>query len=83
MRTPVIRIGNSRGIRLPKAILAQCNIQGEVDMEVKGHTVVIKPVVATSRAGWDEAFKSMAQHGDDVLLDNDVIDVDEDEWTWE
>jgi antitoxin MazE len=44
MKTRLVPIGNSRGIRLPKAILEQCQITGEVDLAVKGRKIIMTPV---------------------------------------
>lgn len=84
MKTSIIRIGNSQGIRIPKAFLEQCRLKKEVDLEVRGANLVVRPVVA-SRAGWDEAFRSMAERGDDRLLDADAHSQtiwDKTEWRW-
>ncbi len=68
MKTTVVRIGNSRGIRLPKAILKECRLEGEVELEVKKGRLIVWPA-AKPRRGWGEAFRRMALKGDDVLLD--------------
>lgn len=83
VKTRIIRIGNSQGIRIPKPLLEQSGLQGEVELEIKDKTIIIHPATA-SREGWDEAFQTMAEHGDDALLDADVIasDWDEEEWEW-
>lgn len=84
MKTHVVRIGNSRGIRLPKAILTQCKLEDAVELEVEDNRLVIRPATA-SRAGWGEAFAAMAKRGDDKLLDRDTLkptDWDKREWRW-
>jgi len=69
----VIKIGNSKGIRLSKTLLEKYNIQDTVELILeKGH-IVIKPL-SRPRKGWEEAFKKMAENGDDRLLINDVFD---------
>jgi len=55
MQTPVISIGNSKGLRIPKAILKQCGIQGMVDLRVTDEGLIISPV-NKARAGWEEAM---------------------------
>ncbi|GAB6064103.1 AbrB/MazE/SpoVT family DNA-binding domain-containing protein [Deferrisoma palaeochoriense] len=80
----IIRIGNSQGIRIPKPILEQCGLRGEVILEPSEGRLVIRP--AKPRQGWDRAFRAMAASGDDALLDPDGItwtSWDEDEWEWE
>ncbi|MCC5789139.1 MAG: AbrB/MazE/SpoVT family DNA-binding domain-containing protein [Opitutales bacterium] len=84
MKTSLIRIGNSRGIRLPKPLIEQCGFGDEVDLEVKGQQLVIRPLECT-RSGWEEAFAEMAKHGDDKLSDREGMSTstwDEEEWEW-
>jgi len=83
MKTRIVRIGNSQGIRIPKPLLEQTGLAGEVELEVQDSTIVIKPV-GLPREGWDEAFSEMAERGDDELLDPIVVDAEwaDSEWTW-
>jgi antitoxin MazE len=84
IKTSVIRIGNSRGIRIPKAILEQCNLEGDVELEARGDHIVVRST-AKPRAGWDEAFQTMADRGDDTMLDGDALvetSWERDEWEW-
>jgi len=82
MRANLVRIGNSRGIRIPKPLLQQTGLQGEVEIEVRGEQLVIRPA-AHARAGWAEAFARMAERGEDTLLDRErQTKWDESEWRW-
>jgi antitoxin MazE len=83
MRTRIVRIGNSQGVRISKRLLEQTGLKEEVEIEVEGNTLVIRPVTGP-RAGWAEAFQAMSREGDDALLDEEVIPTrwDEDEWRW-
>jgi antitoxin MazE len=84
MKTRIVRIGNSRGVRIPKPLLEQSGISDEVEMEVEDRQIVIRPVVHP-REGWASAFKEMAERGDDALLDPDVggsPEWDDEEWEW-
>ena len=83
VKTKVIRIGNSRGIRIPKVILDQCHINDEVEIEINEDCLVIKSL-RTAREGWDSAFQKMHESKDDVLVMSDIIpnDFDQDEWEW-
>ncbi len=73
MRVDVVKVGNSRGIRLPAAVLKQCGIGTTVELEVQNNRIILKPV-HTPRQGWALAFKRMAQVGDDQLLIPDELD---------
>lgn len=80
METPIIKIGNSRGLRLSKSILEQYNIHDKVELILeKGH-IIIKPI-AQPRQGWDKAFQKMHQSGDDTPLMADIFD-DENPEEW-
>jgi antitoxin MazE len=84
MKTRIIKIGNSQGIRIPKVLLEQSGLGEEVELEVHDAQIVIRPA-ERPRQEWEEAFRSMAEHADDQLLDEDVTGQsrwDEDEWQW-
>ncbi|MBI3184977.1 MAG: AbrB/MazE/SpoVT family DNA-binding domain-containing protein [Myxococcales bacterium] len=84
MRASIIRIGNSRGIRLPKTVLDECGLVGEVELKVRRGQIVILPV-SKARKGWDEAFQRMAERRDDRLLDREALprsDWERAEWEW-
>jgi antitoxin MazE len=84
MKTRIVRIGNSQGIRIPKPLIEQAGLSGEVEISVQGDTLVIQSV-KRPRAGWAAAFAEMARHGDDTLIDEvpPTLDRwDEDEWEW-
>ena len=73
MQADVVKIGNSRGIRIPAALLKQCGIGNKVELEVTQNQIVIKPV-STPRQGWAAAFARMHQAGEDKLLISENLD---------
>jgi len=80
MEIPIIRIGNSKGIRLSKTVLEQYHITDRVDLVMEEDCIVIKPLTKP-RTGWDEIFSQMHENGDDQLLIPDVFpDEDSEEW---
>jgi antitoxin MazE len=84
MRARIVRIGNSHGIRIPKSILEATGLSDEVELEVGEDRLVVR-AVRRPREGWEARFASMAEAGDDRLLDAEVIETsswDEDEWEW-
>ena len=84
MRLKVVQIGNSRGIRLPKPMLEQAGIDQEVEIEIQGNTLVLRPVRKSARQDWSRAFQMMAEHGDDQLLEGSEVrtDWERSEWEW-
>ena len=80
MKIPIIRIGNSKGIRLSKSVLEQYQITDSVDLVMEEDSIVLKPVTKP-RIGWEEAFSAMHENRDDQLLIPDVFpDEDLEEW---
>ncbi len=83
MKSTIRNIGNSKGIILPQNILKECQIEYEVNVEVRDKTIVISPIEDQKRKGWAEAFQEMAKNGDDELIIPDVFeDEDFSDWTW-
>lgn len=83
VKTHLIKIGNSRGIRIPKPLLDRFGFGEEVELAVQRNQLVIRPA-QRARHGWDKQFGLMAEHSDDRLLDETILtqwDVDEWEWT--
>ncbi len=82
VRTRIVKIGNSQGIRIPKLLLEQSGIHEDVEIEVQGDCLTIRKAQCW-RAGWDEAFAAMAENQDDVLLDDvNTTDWDQSDWEW-
>lgn len=84
VRTRIIKIGNSRGIRIPKALLEHAGLSEEVELEAQQNQVVIR-AAGKPRQGWEAVFRAMAEHGDDQLVDEDLTSRtswDEEEWEW-
>lgn len=84
MKTRIIKIGNSRGIRIPKAFLDQADLQDAVEISIEKDSLVIRRSKPT-RSGWDRAFSEMAMNEDDLFPDDGEIadhSFDEMEWEW-
>lgn len=84
MKARVVRIGNSQGIRIPKAVIEQCHLHGAVDLEIQQGQLVIRSA-SKARAGWSQAFEQMHRHGDDLLVDREsalTSKWDRNEWAW-
>jgi antitoxin MazE len=83
MRTQLVRVGNSKGLRIPKAVLEQLSIADVVEMDVRGDTLVVRRGGAP-RDGWDKAFAAMASAGDDMDPADtpSLSSFDSEEWEW-
>ena len=73
MEASIIKIGNSKGLRLSKSILGKYNITEKVEIILENDRIILKPI-EKPRNMWEAAFKKMHLENDDQLLDNDVLD---------
>jgi antitoxin MazE len=84
MKTRIVRIGTSQDVRIPKPLIEQAGVSGEVEITVQDGSLVIKSI-AKARAGWAAAFREMARLGDDALIDEGSPSLScwgENEWEW-
>lgn len=82
MRAEIIKIGNSKGLRIPKTLIEQCGFKNVVDLRIEDHSLVISPL-KNLREGWEDSCKKMAQNNEDMLLDVGSIENSWDnEWEW-
>lgn len=82
MKTELIKIGNSRGIRIPKPLIDQCGFRKTVELRVEDDNLIISPE-HQPRQGWREAFRSAdAGHQEERLLPDFPNAFDEEEWQW-
>ncbi|HYG41005.1 MAG TPA: AbrB/MazE/SpoVT family DNA-binding domain-containing protein [Cytophagales bacterium] len=80
MEVSIIQIGNSKGLRLNKAILDRYKIKDKVELIFEKGQIVLKPI-EEPRKGWDKAFKKMHESGEDKLFISDVFEDESfDEW---
>ncbi len=83
IRTRLVKIGNSQGVRIPKVLLEQLQLTDAIELEVQDNQLIVRPSKAV-RVDWAAQFQQMAQHGDDQLLDADIINAqwEDTEWHW-
>jgi len=81
MQVNVVKIGNSKGIRIPKKVLDQCQVDETLDLNVQDNVIMLTPMHKHPREGWAESAKLCHERGDDKLLIPDVLDDDQD-WEW-
>ncbi len=73
MKIPIIKIGNSKGLRLSKVILEKYEIKDNAELILEEEQIVIRPIKEV-RKNWDTAFSEMAKKSDDTLMIDDVFD---------
>ncbi len=78
MRTTLRKVGNSRGVIIPAALLAACEMEAEVDIRLEGKALLISPV-KEPRAGWFEGYQP---EGDSDVLAALPADEGTEEWVW-
>lgn len=82
MKSQIIQIGNSQGVRIPKVLLEDSGITREVDLELHPDGILIRNA-QKPRSGWDEAFKAMAENeDDDAAGDTASTEFEKREWQW-
>jgi antitoxin MazE len=82
MKARLIRIGNSRGVRLPKPLIEEAGLGDEVEIRVRGSAIVIL-ASRTPRAGWAEAARELEKREQTELLDDPTpTRFDQEEWEW-
>jgi antitoxin MazE len=81
-RTRIVRIGNSRGIRVPKALLDQAQLPEDVELQAEPGRLIVR-AAREPRAGWAEAAQVMRARNDDQLtLEPSGTRFDREEWEW-
>jgi antitoxin MazE len=84
MKSRIVRIGNSRGVRIPKPLIEETGLGEEVEIQVEGNRLIIAPA-GRPRADWAASFREMARMEDDTLIDGEVqirTVWEGDEWEW-
>ncbi|MEM5277012.1 AbrB/MazE/SpoVT family DNA-binding domain-containing protein [Cupriavidus taiwanensis] len=82
MKATIRKMGNSQGVLIPKAILAQLGLENEVEMEIVNDTLVLRRPRQAPRQGWAEASRQIAATGDDTLVLGDLPNADDAELKW-
>jgi len=80
--TMLTKIGNSQGIRIPKPIIKQADLEGkEIEFEVVEEGLLLKPV-KKKRQNWEKDIASKLQGQDEAVDEAMLNDTDLDEWEW-
>ena len=83
VKTRIVKIGNSQGIRIPKMFLDQLGFGTEAELALEQDQLVLRPA-QRPRQGWEAQFRAMAERGDDMLLDVESSSTtwDDEAWAW-
>jgi antitoxin MazE len=81
VKARIVAIGNSQGIRIPKPLLEQAGLAGEVELHAEEGRIVIAST-HHARSGWAEAAAALNASQDDGLLDTPAPRFDHEEWEW-
>jgi antitoxin MazE len=82
MRITIRRIGNSKGMIIPTAMLQQVGLDTEADVSVEDGALVVRVPSKPVRSGWAEASQSIAKHEDDALVLPEFANADDQDLTW-
>jgi antitoxin MazE len=83
LRTQLVRIGNSQGIRIPKSVIQLIGLLNEVELLVEGDRLVVRNLPPMHRKGWEERFAVLVGAGEEASLGEPEIETwEEQEWTW-
>lgn len=81
-KTRIVRIGNSRGIRVPKALLDEAQLPDEVELHAEPGRLVVQ-ATRRARTGWAKAARAMRDRAHDALLEEPTATrFDQEEWEW-
>ena len=81
MKAQIIKIGNSHGIRIPKSVLEETRMSGEVELEVTPEGILIRNL-KKPRSDWDAAFRALNERDDDVTLARPATRFEQKDWQW-
>lgn len=80
MRTNLIKIGNSKGVRITSNIIKECELGNEIEIKVLDKKVIIE-AIKEPRSNWNNSFEKMHKNKEDVLINESSNDFDKD-WEW-
>ena len=80
MKSNLIKIGNSKGVRIPSNIIKECEFDNEVEIKVVDKKLIIE-AVKEPRSNWNKSFEEMHKKNEDILLIENGNAFDKD-WEW-
>ncbi len=82
MEVAIRKMGNSRGVLIPKPILAQLGLEGAADLQVRDGVIEIRPICRHPREGWAKDAEQLAQEGEDALVWPEFANQGDDDLVW-
>ncbi len=82
MHVTIRPFGNSKGVIIPKPLLAQVGLQDEAEIEVQDGALILRPLKAPTRQGWAQAAQALAASGEDEQELGAQPLASEDDWQW-
>lgn len=82
MRIAIRRIGNSKGMIIPAALLEQAGLESEADVTVEEGALIVRAPAKSVRSGWAQASAQLARDGDDALLIADIVNEADEDLVW-
>jgi antitoxin MazE len=84
MQIAVRKLGNSVGVIIPKAFLAELRlVPGDaVDIRLEDGQIVLAPIRRPSRTGWREASRVVAERGDDAPVWPELSNTGDTDLSW-
>ena len=80
MRTNLIKIGNSKGVRITSNIIKECELGNGIEIKVLDKKVIVE-AIREPRLDWNNSFEKMHKNKEDVLVNESSNDFDKD-WEW-
>ena len=80
MKSNLIKIGNSKGVRITSNIIKECELGNEIEIKVVDKKVIIE-AIKEPRLNWDTSFEKMHKNNEDILISKSSNDFDKD-WEW-
>lgn len=82
MKTRLVQIGNSRGVRIPKPMIEEAGLSDEVELRLQKGAIIVMPA-RSPRSGWSEAARMLRERGEDYLVEPPLsTHFDDEEWEW-
>ena len=82
MKAQIIQIGNSQGVRIPKVLLEESGVAGEVELEACSEGILIRNL-NKPRSSWDEIFQLLKENEEEEPLEDPAPGVfEKNEWQW-